>query len=133
MYNESDRSKNSRPLKIGEAIRHALSDILLRGETHIPALDGISITVSEVRVAPDLKNANAYVMPLGGHRKEEILKMLIDHAPHLRALLARRIDLRYMPKIWYKLDESYEEAHKINQLLSSVIAKSPEGDEDNKT
>lgn len=89
----------------------------MRGETGAPELDGVSITVSEVRVSPDLKNATAYVMPLGGEKKQDVLEALIRHAPHLRVLVANKMALRYMPRIHFKLDVSYEEASRIDALL----------------
>lgn len=107
----------SRPLKVGEELRHVLSSIFMREEIYDPALSGVSITVSEVRVSPDLKNATAYVMPLGGQGGPEIIEALIRVAPAIRAMLASRVQLRYIPRIFYKLDESFEEANRINTLL----------------
>lgn len=107
----------TRPLRVGEEIRHALSQLIMRGETGAPDLDGISITVSEVRVSPDLKNATAYVMPLGGVQKQAVLESLIRVAPHLRVLVAKQMSLRYMPRIHFRLDDSYEEASRIDALL----------------
>lgn len=114
---------SSRPLKIGEEIRHALSTIFMRGETHAPELERVSITVSEVRCAPDLKNATVFVMPLAGERRDEILKALEKLAPHLRKLVAERVKLRYTPKLWFKLDTSFDEANRINQLLHDPSVK----------
>jgi len=118
----------SRPLKVGEMLRHALAEIFLRGDTHIPELDGASITVSEVRVSPDLRNATVYLMPLAGNSKKEVLKALAEHASHIRRILAGRVELRHMPRLHYKLDESFEVAGKINELLHSV---KPLSDKDN--
>ena len=77
----------------------------------------MSITVSEVRVSPDLKNATAYVMPLAGTQAEEIVRTLYEAAPYIRKLISKKVDLRYMPKLHFKLDRSYEEAARINELL----------------
>lgn len=109
--------QGQRPKRVGEEIRRALSDIFLRGESNSPELVGVSITVSEVRVAPDMKNATAYVMPLGGQNKKQMLEALKTAAPELRYLVSKKIDLRYMPKIYFQLDESFEEADKIDKLL----------------
>lgn len=122
----SKRPSGSRPLKVGEEIRHALSDIFLRGELYDPELQGVSITVSEVRVSPDLKNATAYVMPLAGANKEEILDALNRAAPGIRYLVSEKVELRYMPRLNFKLDTSYEEAGKINALLHDVRGKGDE-------
>lgn len=107
----------SRALKIGEEIRRALAEIFMRGETHIPVLDSSSITVSEVRVSPDMHNANVYVMPLAGEHKQEVMDALGEHAGHIRHLIANKVALRYMPKLHYKLDTSFEEAARMNALL----------------
>lgn len=106
-----------RNLRVGEEIRHALSDIFLRGECHSPNLMSASITVSEVRVAPDLKNATAYVMPLAGRNKEELLEALKLASPELRHLVSKRVKLRYTPRLQFALDVSYDEAQRINNIL----------------
>lgn len=116
----------SRNLKVGETLRHALSEIFLRGETHDPIIDSASITVSEVRTAPDLRNATAYIMPLAGGNKDLILQTLTDLAPRLRYLLSQKVKLRYMPKIHFKLDVSFEEAQKVNRLLYEARLKDEE-------
>lgn len=113
----SSKTPTARTLKVGEEIRRALSEILLRGESHIVELEGTSITISEVRVAPDLKNATVYAMPLAGQKIEEIMTVLDAHAPQLRHLVAKKVELRYMPKLYFKLDTSFDEASRINQLL----------------
>src|SRR5690606_29075022 len=111
------KSGGSRPLKVGEELRHALADIFMRGESNAEALTGASITVSEVRVSPDLKNATAYVMPLAGENKESILAALKEAAPEIRYLVSKKVELRYMPKIHFALDNSFDEAQRISQLL----------------
>ena len=114
---------SARVLKVGEELRRALADIFMRGETHVPELEGYSITVSEVRVSPDLKNATAYVMPLAGKGKEALIPLLKDLAPLLRGLLSRKVDLRYTPKLHFALDQSFEEASRIHQLLNDPHVK----------
>jgi ribosome-binding factor A len=109
--------QGQRPKRVGEEIRRALSDIFLRGECNFPSLLGMSITVAEVRVAPDMKNATAFVMPLGGQNKKELLDALKIAAPELRYLVSKKMALRYMPRIHFSLDESFEEAEKIDLLL----------------
>jgi ribosome-binding factor A len=108
---------SQRKLRVGEEIRHALADVFLRGEVHSMELFGASITVSEVRVSPDLKNATAFVMPLAGENKEGLLEVLKKSAPELRHLVSKRMKLRYMPRIQFLLDESFSEAARINNLL----------------
>jgi ribosome-binding factor A len=113
----SARPSSSRHLKVGEMLRKALSEIFLRGESHVPELDNSSITVSEVRVSPDLKNATAYVMPLAGGNKEAVMAALAENAPQIRRLLGRKVTIKFMPRIHYKLDTSFEEAERIHRLL----------------
>ncbi|NBX03375.1 MAG: 30S ribosome-binding factor RbfA [Alphaproteobacteria bacterium] len=117
LFHEKKSSGVQRNLRVGEEIRHALADIFLRGECHSPNLMSASITVSEVRVAPDLKNATAFVMPLAGRNKEELLESLKMASPELRHLVSKRVKLRYTPKLFFQLDSTYDEAQKINNLL----------------
>jgi len=113
------KTPNQRPLRVGEEIRHILADIFIRSECRSPDLFDANITISEVRVAPDMKNATAFFMPLAGQNKEKLLKALKDSAPEIRHLVSQRIKLRYTPKIHFLLDESYEVAQKIETLLKS--------------
>ena len=107
-----------RQLRVGEEIRHALSQVFMRGELHIPEMDGISITVSEVKISPDLKNATAYIMPLGGQKKDVVVQVLADLAPMLRSVIGNKIRLRYVPRLSFRLDTTFEEAGRIQTLLS---------------
>lgn len=104
-------------MRVGEEIRHALANIFMRGEVHSMELFSVSITVSEVRVSPDLKNATAYIMPLAGKNKEGLLEALKKSSPEIRHLVSKRVKLRHVPKIFFALDDSYEEAERINNLL----------------
>lgn len=120
---QGKRPPSQRQLRVGEEIRSALAMIFAHGETHNPVLDGSSITVSQVRISPDLKNATAYVMPLAGSNKELVMKELIDNASRLRGMVTRKIILRTSPRISFKLDTSFEEANRINLLLQSERVK----------
>ncbi len=115
----SGKEPSQRQLKVGEEIRHALSWLLSRGELADPRIDDAAVTVSEVRISPDLKNATAYAMPLGGYNKELVLEALNERSGTVRRLLGSRIHLRYTPKITFRLDHSFENASRINELLSS--------------
>ena len=116
-------SKSSTPsqrqLRVGELIRHALSTILMRGGVMDPDLDGIAITVPEVRMSPDLKIATCFVMPLGGKGGDLVVKALARNARFLRGVLARDVDLRYMPQLRFLLDTSFDEGDHIDRLLRS--------------
>ncbi len=109
-----------RQLRVGEELRAVLAQMFAHGETHVVELDSASITVSEVRISPDLKNATAYVMPLAGHNKEIVMKALAEYASRIRHLMIKRITLRTAPKLSFKLDTSYEVAHRVTQLLNEV-------------
>lgn len=116
--NQRKQPPGQRQLRVGEEIRHALSTIFMRDEIHEPALSGASITVSEVRVSPDLKNATAYVMPLGGNNRDEVMDALAEIAPNLRSLVGSKIHLKFTPRLSFRLDNSFDEAHRINALLN---------------
>ena len=98
-------------------MRHALARIFERGELHDPALHEAPLTVTEVRVSPDLKRATAYVMPLGGRNAAEIMAGLKRGASHLRRLVAQEVKLRVAPQIFFALDQSFDEASRIDALL----------------
>lgn len=117
LFTEKKQSGSQRNLRVGEEIRHALADIFLRGEVHSMDLYSASITVSEVRVSPDLKNATAFVMPLAGENKKELLEALKKSSAELRYLVTKRMKLRHAPKIFFSLDDSYDEAERISKLL----------------
>lgn len=119
MEHHAKKGPSQRQLRVGEEIRSALAQIFAHGETHNPILDGSSITVSQVRISPDLKNATAYVMPLAGSHKKEVLDALIENAGRLRGMVSRKIILRTSPRISFKLDDSFEVAGRINALLNS--------------
>lgn len=117
--NNKTNEPSQRQLRVGEELRHALADVFIRGEAYIPTLENVSITVSEVRISPDLKHANAYVMPLGGGQfTKDVLTKLNEHAPYIRHLIAGRVHLRYAPKISFRTDNSFDEAQKINNLMN---------------
>jgi len=112
-------ASSQRPLRVGEEIRHILSEIFIRGECRSPELFDVTITISEVRVSPDMKNATAFFMPLAGQNKEKILEALKEAAPEIRHHVSKRIKLRHTPRIHFSLDESFEEAQRIENLLKS--------------
>jgi ribosome-binding factor A len=113
----SDREPSQRQLRVGEQIRHALSRVLARGELRDPALNDVSITVSEVRCSPDLKLAKVFVLPLGGRNTEEVLAALRRAGAFLRGQVAREVRLKYTPGLRFLADESFEEASRIDKVL----------------
>lgn len=107
-----------RQLKVGEEIRHAVATVLMRNETHDPALESLSITVSQVRISPDLKNASVYVSPLGGMADtDKVITRLNEVSPALRRAAGKRLALKFLPKMYFRLDKSFDEAGRINTLL----------------
>ena len=106
-------------MRAGELIRHALTDILAREEFDDPALHGKSITITEVRISPDLKNATAFSAPLGGEDMAKTIEALNRVAAFLRGRLSREIDMRFTPILRFISDDSYDEARRIDQLLAS--------------
>jgi len=108
---------SQRQLRVGELVRHAVSDILSQGSVHDPALEGHIITVPEVRMSPDLKLATIYVMPLGGRGSDEIVAALDRNKKFLRGEVARRINLKFAPDIRFRVDERFDEAERIEKLL----------------
>ena len=111
------RQPSQRQLRVGEAIRHRLAELLQRGETHAPELEGVSVTVSEVRMSPDLRTAVAYVSRLGGQAGPELVAALNRVQPLLRHHVAGAVRLKYAPRLVFRLDTSFDEAARIDALL----------------
>ncbi len=119
----SSKGPSQRQLRAGELVRHALVEIFQREDLRDPALADLSITVTEVRMSPDLKQATVFCTPLGASidkdRHPEIFKALGHAAPHLRHLLGQRIDMKFTPALVFRSDESFNEARRIEELLAS--------------
>ncbi|AWJ88541.1 ribosome-binding factor A [Azospirillum baldaniorum] len=110
---------SQRQLRIGEEIRHALADLFRRGDFHDPELAELNVTVTEVRISPDLRNATAFVTPLGGGPMDETLSALRRAAPFLRGQVARAINLRHAPTLSFEADTSFDYAGRIDDILHS--------------
>lgn len=106
-----------RMLRVGELVRHALSGVFARGEIEDPVLEGKVITVPEVRMTPDLKLANAYVMPLGGEGAAEVVEALNRHHRFIRGRVAPELDLKFAPDLRFFIDETFDEYGRIDALL----------------
>lgn len=113
------KAPSQRQLKVGEVIRHALAEIFVRGEVMDEVVSKHSLTVPEVRMTPDLKLATAYVMPLGGGEAEVVVAHLEKHKRFLRGEVAKRVNLKFMPELRFKVDVSFEESARIDALLAS--------------
>ena len=108
---------SARQLRVGEEVRHALARIFERHELRDPALIDVTLTVTEVRMSPDLKHATVFVMPLAGTHAPETLAGLKRGAPYLRGLVAREVPLRFTPTLSFMLDMSFDHANRINEFL----------------
>jgi len=120
---ESALGPSQRQLRVGEAVRHALAEVLSQGDVHDPVLVGHLITVPEVRMSPDLRLATIYVMPLGGRDEEAVLAALDRNRRYLRGAIARKINLKFAPDIRFRIDERFDEAERIEKLLRSPAVK----------
>ena len=108
---------SQRALRAGEVIRHAIAELLSRGDVHDPVLQGHLITVPEVRMSPDLRLATIYVMPLGGKDVEAVLEALERNKKFLRGEIAHHVNLKFAPEIRFRADERFDEAERIEKLL----------------
>ena len=114
---------SQRQLRVGELIRHALAEMLARGDIHDDVLAKHVVTVPEVRLSPDLKLATCYIMPLGGLDIKPVLKALEANKRYLRGEIAHRVNLKYAPDLRFRADESVDEAERIDALLDTEAVR----------
>ena len=114
---------SQRQLRVGEVIRRTLAEALQRGEVGDPELEGVSITVSEVRVSPDLRHATAYVMPLGGENAEGVATALNRNRVQLRRVVTSGMDLKFSPELAFAVDATFEQAERTRRLLESEAVR----------
>lgn len=114
---KSQRGPSQRQLRVGEALRHALARIVASGELRDPALSALTLTVTEVRVSPDLKNATAFIVPLGGEGLDEAVAALNRAGGYFRSQLAHEVVLRHVPRVTFVADRSFDQAERIDGLL----------------
>ena len=108
---------SQRQLRVGELIKQSLGQIFLRDEAKVPILETKNITVTEVRMSPDLKNARAYVIPLGGKDSEKTVNILTEFSHLIRKALSKKIEMRFLPKVSFVSDKSFDYAEKIEKLI----------------
>ena len=108
---------SQRQLRVGELIKQSLGQIFLRNEAKVPSLETQNITVTEVRMSPDLKNARAYVIPLGGKDAEKIVNILMEFSYLIRKVLSKKVDMKFLPKVSFINDKSFDYAEKIEKLI----------------
>jgi len=116
---DSSQGVSQRQLRVGELVRHALAEMLMRGDVHDPVIEGHIITIPEVRVTADLRLATIYVMPMGGRDSDQVVAAFERHKKHLRAEIAHRINLKFAPDIRFRVDDRFAEAERIDKLLRS--------------
>ena len=111
------KSISQRQLRVGEMIKQALGMLFIRDEAKLPSFSTKEITVTEVRMSPDLKTAKIFVMPLGGKDAENTVNTLIEFSPRIRKALSKKIDMKFLPKVHFVNDKSFDYAEKIEKLI----------------
>jgi ribosome-binding factor A len=111
------KARTQRQLRVGEELRHVLAELIERGDMADPGLRDVPLTVTEVRVSPDLKNATAFVTPLGGGEAEPLLAALARAAPYFQSQIGRKMRIKYIPRLRFELDTSFDQASRIEALL----------------
>jgi ribosome-binding factor A len=120
---------SQRQLRVGELVRHAMAELLTRGDVHDPVIEGHLITVPEVRMTADLRLATVYIMPLAGRDTDQVLAAFERNKKFLRGEIAQRINLKFAPDIRFRIDERFAEAERIDKLLRSPAVKRDLDDE----
>jgi ribosome-binding factor A len=121
--NESPEGRSVRLLRVGEQVRHALSDVLTRGEVHDEVLQSHLVSVTEVRMSPDLRHATVFVKPLLGSNEATVLKALRTNTAYLQRAVATRVNTKYAAKLKFIADESFDEGSHIDALLRAPKVK----------
>ena len=120
MVDKTGKPVSQRQLRVGEMIKQSLGMIFARNEAKVPNLETNTITVTEVKMSQDLKIAKAYVLPLGGKDTEKVIKKLKEYSFLIRKALSQKVILKYMPKIFFAKDDSFEYAEKIENLIKQT-------------
>ena len=113
----NDSPFSQRQLRVGELIKQSLGQIFIRNEAKVPSFETKNITVTEVRMSPDLKNARAYIIPLGGKDTEKAVDALTEFSHLIRKALSKKIDMKFLPKVSFVSDKSFDYAEKIEKLI----------------
>ena len=124
----AQRPFSQRQLRVGELVKQNIGELLIRNEAKIPSINSKFITVTEVRMTPDLKTARVYVIPLGGIDLKETVRILTEYSHLVRRALSKRLDIKFLPKLTFVEDNSFEYAEKIERL----IKKNNENDKEKK-
>ena len=117
MKRNDNNQFSQRQLRVGEMIKQSLGQIFLKGEAKVPTLETNNITVTEVRMSPDLKNARAYILPLGGKNVDGVVSILTEFSYIVRKALSKKLDIKFLPRISFIGDKSFDYAEKIEKLI----------------
>ena len=117
MRQVNDTPFSQRQLRVGELIKQSLGQIFLRDEAKLPTIETKNITVTEVRMSPDLKNARAYIIPLGGKNTEKAVSILTEFSYLIRKALSKKVDMKFLPRVSFVGDKSFDYAEKIEKLI----------------
>ena len=113
----SNISFSQRQLRVGELVKQSLGQIFLRGDAKVPNFETKNITVTEVRMSPDLKNARAYILPLGGKNLDQAVNVLTEFSYLVRKALSKKMDIKFLPRVSFIADKSFDYAEKIEKLI----------------
>ena len=125
MMNNQQNQKpfSQRQLRVGELVKQNLGELFIRNEAKIPSINSKLITVTEVRMTPDLKTARVYVIPLGGIETKETVRILTEYSHLVRRALSKRLDIKFLPKLTFVEDNSFEYAEKIENIIKEIKKK----------
>ena len=118
-----NKAFSQRQLRVGELVKQNLGELFIRNEAKIPSTNSKLITVTEVRMTPDLKTARVYVIPLGGIDTKETVKILTEYSHLVRRALSKRLDIKFLPKLTFVEDNSFEYAEKIENIIKEIKKK----------
>tara|TARA_B100000035_G_scaffold312745_1_gene324906 strand:+ start:705 stop:1103 length:399 start_codon:yes stop_codon:yes gene_type:complete len=118
--NLSQKHYSQRQLRVGELVKQNLGELFIRNEAKIPSINSKIITVTEVRMTPDLKTARVYVIPLGGIDTKETVRVLTEYSHLVRRALSKRLDIKFLPKLKFVEDNSFEYAEKIEKIIKKI-------------
>ena len=122
----SQTAFSQRQLRVGELVKQNIGELLIRSEAKIPGINSKLITVTEVRMTPDLKTARVYVIPLGGIDTKETVSVLTEYSHLVRRALSKRLDIKFLPKLTFVEDNSFEYAEKIEKIIKDIKINDPE-------
>ena len=116
----TQRTFSQRQLRVGELVKQSIGELFIRNEAKIPSINSKLITVTEVRMTPDLKTARVYVIPLGGVDMKETVSALTEYSHLVRKALSKRLDIKFLPKLTFVEDNSFEYAEKIEKIIKKI-------------